>query len=298
MPFVKLVKNKAYFKRFQTKYRRRREGKTDYYARKRLVVQAKNKYNSPKYRFVVRFTNKDIICQIIYSKIDGDHVLSAAYAHELPRYGIKNGLTNWPAAYATGLLLARRTLTKLGLASKYEGCTEPDGEYFEVEYDDEGPRPFKAFLDVGLQRTTTGSRIFGALKGAVDGGLAIPYSEKRFPGYDASEKKADAELLASYIYGGHITEYMEYLMEEDDEAYKRQFASYIKDGIEPDGVEDYYKEAHEKIRADPAPQTKGRHKYTPEEKAHFKSFKATKLTYAQRKEKIAEKKAAWEATLE
>lgn len=40
------------------------EGKTDYFARKRLVCQDKNKYNTPKYRFVVRFTNKDIICQV------------------------------------------------------------------------------------------------------------------------------------------------------------------------------------------------------------------------------------------
>jgi hypothetical protein len=29
MPFVKKVKNDAYFSRFQVKYRRRREGKTD-----------------------------------------------------------------------------------------------------------------------------------------------------------------------------------------------------------------------------------------------------------------------------
>ena len=50
MPFVKVVKNKAYFKRYQVKFRRRREGKTDYFARKRLVVQDKNKYNTPKYR--------------------------------------------------------------------------------------------------------------------------------------------------------------------------------------------------------------------------------------------------------
>ncbi|MPC66490.1 60S ribosomal protein L5 [Portunus trituberculatus] len=48
--YVKVVKNKAYFKRFQVKFKRRREGKTDYYARKRLVVQAKNKYNTPKHR--------------------------------------------------------------------------------------------------------------------------------------------------------------------------------------------------------------------------------------------------------
>jgi len=48
------VKNSTYFKRFQVKFRRRRDGKTDYYARKRLVVQDKNKYNTPKYRLVVR----------------------------------------------------------------------------------------------------------------------------------------------------------------------------------------------------------------------------------------------------
>jgi len=52
------------FRMKQVKYRRRREGKTDYYARKRLVVQAKNKYASPKYRLVVRITNKDVVCQV------------------------------------------------------------------------------------------------------------------------------------------------------------------------------------------------------------------------------------------
>lgn len=40
------------------------EGKTDYRARKRLVTQDKNKYNTPKYRMVVRFTNSDIITQV------------------------------------------------------------------------------------------------------------------------------------------------------------------------------------------------------------------------------------------
>jgi large subunit ribosomal protein L5e len=50
----------------------------DYYARKRLITQAKNKYNAPKYRMVVRFTNKDIIAQIIHSEISGDKVFMAA----------------------------------------------------------------------------------------------------------------------------------------------------------------------------------------------------------------------------
>merc|ERR1712137_756546 len=69
MGFVKVVKNKAYYKRYQVKYRRRREGKTDYQARRKLVAQDKNKYNSKKYRLVVRFTNKDIIAQIVYPKL-------------------------------------------------------------------------------------------------------------------------------------------------------------------------------------------------------------------------------------
>ncbi|KAK9712833.1 60S ribosomal protein L5, partial [Basidiobolus ranarum] len=211
MPFVKLVKNKAYFKRFQVKYRRRREGKTDYYARKRLVVQAKNKYNSPKYRLVVRFTNTDIICQIVYAKIQGDFVLASAYAHELPRYGVKVGLTNYASAYCTGLLVARRVLTKLGLADKYQGVEEADGTVSLVEELEDGPRPFKAFLDVGLKRTTTGSRVFAALKGASDGGIFIPHSENRFPGYDAEAKSLDSEVLRTYHYAGHVAEYMSYL---------------------------------------------------------------------------------------
>lgn len=62
MGFVKVQKNKAYYKRIQTKYRRRREGKTDYFARRKMVKQDKNKYNTPKYRLVARMTNKKIIC--------------------------------------------------------------------------------------------------------------------------------------------------------------------------------------------------------------------------------------------
>ena len=68
-----------------------------------------------------------------------------------------------------------------------------------------------------MKRTSTGSRVFGALKGASDGGLHIPHNEKRFPGYDLEGKKLDAEVLKKYIFGGHVAEYMESLEEEDDE---------------------------------------------------------------------------------
>jgi len=166
MGFVKVVKNKQYFKRFQVKFKRRREGKTDYYARLRLTIQDKNKYNTPKYRLIVRFSNKDITCQVAYSRIEGDMILCAAYSHELPRYGVKVGLTNYAAAYCTGLLLARRLLKKLGLDQLYMGCTEVTGEEYNVEAVEDGPAAFRCYLDVGLMRTTTGARVFGAMKGA------------------------------------------------------------------------------------------------------------------------------------
>ena len=68
-----------------------------------------------------------------------------------------------------------QVLTKLNLASKYEGVSKVDGEVFNVEYVGEGSRPFRAFLDVGLTRTTTGNKVFAVLKGAVDGGIDIPH---------------------------------------------------------------------------------------------------------------------------
>lgn len=92
------------------KYRRRREGRTDYRARKALIVQDQRSINTPKHRLVVRRTNRDIICQIITAHVNGDKVMCCAYSHELKRYGIPVGLTNYSACYATGLLLARRVL--------------------------------------------------------------------------------------------------------------------------------------------------------------------------------------------
>ncbi|KAI9025577.1 hypothetical protein DFJ74DRAFT_699078 [Hyaloraphidium curvatum] len=268
------------------------EGKTDYYARKRLVTQAKNKYNSPKYRFVVRITNHDIIVQVIYAKLQGDVVLTAAYSHELPRYGVKVGLTNWAAAYCTGLLAARRVLTQLGLADKYEGVTDANGEAFQVEAIDDGPRPFKAFLDVGLRRTTTGNRVFGALKGAVDGGVFIPHGQNRFPGFDREKKEVDTEVLRKYIFGGHVKEYMEFLEDDDEEQYKKHFSKFIEEEITADDLEEMYKEAHGKIRENPLPEKKEREPLTDEAKAKLKKFRQQRLNLKQRRDRVKQKKEA------
>ncbi len=267
--------------------------------------------------------------QIVYARLQGDFVLTAARSKELPRYGINHGLTNWSAgafrvlflrysdselvlAYATGLLCARRALTKLGLADKYEGVTEPDGTLTLTETLDEedAPRPFKCFLDVGLKRTSTGSRVFGAMKGASDGGLFIPHSDKRFPGYDPESKELDAEVLKKYIYGGHVAEYMESLEEEDDERYafsffsrflltvyrfKKQFATYLADGVGSEDIEEIFTNAYAAIREDPT--------FKPTEKSkdwasESKKFMSPKLTYDEKKARIAEKIAKFNASNE
>lgn len=294
MAFNKLVKSSAYYSRYQTKFKRRRQGKTDYYARKRLITQAKNKYNAPKYRLVVRFTNKDIICQIVTSEISGDKVFVSAYSHELKAYGIEHGLTNWAAAYATGLLIARRALKKLGLDEDFTGVEEADGEYTlteAAETDDGERRPFKVFLDVGLKRTSTGARVFGAMKGASDGGILVPHSEKRFPGYDIETKELDADVLRNYIYGGHVAEYMETLADDDEERYRSQFQKYIDDDVEAEGLEDLYTEAHAAIREDPFKKAEGEgEKKTKEEwKAISKKYRTPKQTKEQKEKRVQER---------
>jgi len=292
MPFVKVVKNKAYFKRYQVKFRRRREGRTDYFARKRLVIQDKNKYNTPKYRMIVRSSNTDVCCQIAYARLEGDIIICAAYSHELPRYGVKVGLTNYAAAYCTGLLLARRVLQKFKLDTVYEGNTNVDGTMFYVEDQDDGPGAFRACLDVGLARTSTGAKVFAALKGAVDGGLDIPHSEKRFPGYDSEGKELNADVHRQHIFGLHVAEYMKSLQEEDEEQFKKHFSRFIKNGVTADSMEGMYKNAHAAIRADPSPKAK------VDKKVEKKRWTAKKIGLAGRQAKIATQKKEFLAQLE
>jgi len=292
MGFRKVIKNRAYFKRFQVKFKRRREGKTDYFARKRLVTQDKNKYNTPKYRLIVRFTNKNIVCQIAHAKLEGDVVVCAAYSHELPRYGVKVGLTNYAAAYCTGLLLARRLLSQLKLSDIYEGQVEVDGDEYNVESLDGKPAAFRCFLDVGLNRTTTGARVFGALKGAVDGGLEINHSMTRFPGYDEESDDFNAEVHRGHIFGNNIGEYMGNLSESDEDAFRRQFSQYIKEGITSDTIEEMYTKAHAAIRADPSVKAVGKEKFSG------KRYLRKKMSLAQRKDSAKQKKEAYKRKLE
>merc|ERR1711964_734080 len=126
------------------------------------------------------------------------------------------------------------------------------------------------------KRTSTGSRVFGAMKGASDGGIFIPHNARRFPGYDVEAKELDAEVLRNYIYGGHIAEFMESLEEEDDERFKKHFSSYLNDDI---GSEDPDFKPTEKSK---------------DWAAESKKFRQPKLTYEQRKERVQKKIAAFQ----
>lgn len=293
MPFIKVIKNKAYFKRFQVKNRRRREGKTDFAARKQMILQDKTKYNAPKFRLVVRVTNRDIVAQIVQAKIVGDDVVSAAYSHELPRYGVKFGLTNYAAGYCTGLLIARRVLDKLKIADKFPGAKEATGAFVASklknsdEDDKKGPYPMKAILDVGLARTTTGSRVFAVLKGAVDGGLAIPHNPKRFFGYDRKKDQADEKKLRGRIFGQHVADYMKKVAAKNaanPDAKLNQFKAAFKDSLKPESLEAIYKKAHADIRAKPQPAAKKVSSQTKEQwKAKFCAKRKARLTLKERK---------------
>src|SRR3989344_471139 len=134
----------------KTQRRRRKEGKTDYKARFTFL-----KSSSP--RLVIRKTNRYIIAQIIQSQGAQDIIITSVNSRDL----LENG---WPkekigslkglhAAYLTGFMLGKRAKTK----SK------------------------DIILDAGLQRHVKQSRIYAALKGAIDAGLHVAHSEEALP---------------------------------------------------------------------------------------------------------------------
>jgi large subunit ribosomal protein L18 len=153
---VKMAKNSSY----RVHLRRRREGKTDYQARKALVT-------SRKPRLVTRASLKNVEVQIIIAKPHGDEVLVAAHSRELIKtFSWKAPTGNIPAAYLTGLLC--------GLKAKAAGIKE-------------------AILDIGLVSPTKGSKIFAVLSGVVDAGVEVPHSEEKIV-----KERMKGEHIAKY----------------------------------------------------------------------------------------------------
>ncbi|MDH5793232.1 MAG: 50S ribosomal protein L18 [Candidatus Bathyarchaeota archaeon] len=146
--------------RYCVQLRRRKEGKTDYKARKALVI-------SGKPRLVVRNTLKNVIAQIIVAKPHGDEVLVSAHSRELKKYEWKAHAGNLSSAYLTGLLC--------GLKAKAQGVKE-------------------VILDIGLHSPSKGARVFAMLKGVLDAGVHVPHSEEKLP----DEKRIEGEHIAQY----------------------------------------------------------------------------------------------------
>jgi large subunit ribosomal protein L18 len=151
--------------RYKVQFRRVRDGKTDYRARKQLII-------SRKPRLVVRKSLKNTNIQLVLPAKDGDATLVCANTVELKKYGFTGGAGNLPSAYLAGLLL--------GYRAKKNGHEQ-------------------AILDMGLSHATKGGRIFAALKGAVDSGLLVPHNPEIFPGVERINGKSIDKYRKSNI---------------------------------------------------------------------------------------------------
>jgi len=132
---------------YRVPFRRRREGRTDYRLRARLL-------RGGKPRAVVRKTLNQVIVQIVASSAAGDVVLATATARDLVKQGWSSGTGNLPAAYLTGFLAGKRAAAA--------GVSE-------------------AVLDIGAHKPTKGGRVFAALQGLLDSGIAVPHSPDILP---------------------------------------------------------------------------------------------------------------------
>lgn len=152
-------------KGYTVKYRRKREGKTDYRARLKMLA-------SGKYRVVVRRMLNNITVQFVELNANGDRTLATGSTMELLKYGWNAHRGNVPSAYLAGYLC--------GLKAKKKGLAE-------------------GILDFGMAGVVNGSTFFGVAKGLLDAGINVRCSEEVLPGQDKLSGKtiADyAEMLA------------------------------------------------------------------------------------------------------
>jgi large subunit ribosomal protein L18 len=141
-------------------FRRRREGRTNYGKRRKLVTSGMT-------RLVVRPSNRHIAAQLVRAQADGDRILASAHSSQLKEFGWKAPCGNLPAAYLTGLLAGQR--------AKASGVSE-------------------AILDIGLHSKGLGSRLFAVAKGAVEAGLNVPHDEKAF----TSKERVQGKHVVDY----------------------------------------------------------------------------------------------------
>lgn len=135
---------------FTVPFKRKREGRTYYKKRLRILL-------SSKFRFVIRKSLKNFQASVIEYNPKGDKVLFTVNAKTLSKYGWKGDTGNLPSAYLTGMLAGKKAI--------------------EFGIND-------VVLDLGFSNSTKGSRLYAALAGAVDAGLKIPHNPEILPSKD------------------------------------------------------------------------------------------------------------------
>jgi large subunit ribosomal protein L18 len=180
-------------------YRRKREGKTNYKKRLNLLL-------NDKPRLIIRKTLKNIIIQIVKYEEDGDKIIVGVNSKELEKtFEWKFSRNNIPASYLTGYMLGKKAIKK------------------DIK---------EAILDIGLEDSVKGSKLYSALKGVLDAGLKIPCSKDILPGDDV-------------IKGKNIVDYAKKLSEKGD--YEKIFSSYVKKGIKVEDLPKHFEEVKKKI---------------------------------------------------
>ena len=157
--------------RYNVAMRRRREGRTDYHQRLRLL-------KSGKPRLVARISNEHVRAQLVMIGAGGDETIESAHSSELREYGWEAPTGNTPAAYLTGFLAGRRAV--------------------EADLDE-------AVLDIGLNTASPGAKVFAVQEGAIDAGLDSPHNESVFPDWSRTRGEHVAEYAESLdepLYGG------------------------------------------------------------------------------------------------
>ncbi len=136
--------------RYNVAFRRRREERTDYYTRKKLL-------RSHEARAVVRRSNRNVTVQFAEFGMEGDSIVASATTRELASMGWARSCSTIPAAYLVGYLAGKRAL-KAG-----------------IEY---------AVLDIGMQKVKHGGVLFATVAGMCDAGLEVPHGEDVLPSED------------------------------------------------------------------------------------------------------------------
>lgn len=145
---------------FALSYKRKRQGRTYYKKRLRLLL-------SDKFRLVVRKSLNNLHASIIKYSAKGDKVLVVVDSRSLLKLGWKGGNGNLPCAYLVGLLVGKKAIEK-GIDN--------------------------AVLDLGFNKSAKGSRLYATLAGVVDAGLKIPFNPEVLP----SKERLSGEHIARY----------------------------------------------------------------------------------------------------